>query len=51
LQYFLAEASELREDEPHPMADFPTALKLRADAFIGRCLGVDEALEVEVVVQ
>jgi hypothetical protein len=33
------------------MADFPTALKLRAGAFIDRRLGVDEALQVIGVVQ
>src|SRR5271155_648166 len=43
----LSQTSDLGKDEPHPMALFPSSLKLPTRLLIDRGLRVDETLEVE----
>src|SRR5271165_947371 len=44
-----AQSRDLRKDEPHPVALFPTGPKLRADPRVDGRLRFDKALQVKAV--
>jgi hypothetical protein len=42
-----AQSGELREDEPDPVALFPSGLQFRQRSFERTLLGIDEALQLK----